>query len=112
MTKRPTAPVWMPEEDDRLRAAATTGESVASISKRMCRSERAVDNRIRRLGLDWAGRPKRGQWSFAERRQLVELAAASRSLETIVHRLRRPAESVLRMAKQLGASVKSRRATK
>jgi hypothetical protein len=110
MTKRPAAPVWMHQEDDRLRAAAGSGESIASISKRMCRSERAVDNRIRRLGLDWAGRPKRGQWSFAEQRQLVELAAASNSLETIFRRLRRPAESVARMAKQLGVKVKSRTA--
>jgi hypothetical protein len=47
-------------------------------------------------------KPKHGQWSFAERRQLVELAAASNSLETIVRRLRRSAESVTRMAKQLG----------
>ena len=51
-------------------------------------------------------KPKRGSYSFAEQRQLIELAAASNSLETIVHRMRRPAESVLRMAKQLGVSVK------
>jgi hypothetical protein len=55
-------------------------------------------------------KPKRGSYSFAEQRQLIELAAASNSLETIVHRMRRPAESVLRMAKQLGIKVKSRTA--
>jgi hypothetical protein len=53
MTKRPAALVWMPEEDDQLRAAAGSGESIASISKQMNRSERAVDNRIRGLGLVW-----------------------------------------------------------
>jgi hypothetical protein len=57
-------------------------------------------------------KPKCGQWSFADQRQLIELAAASNSLETIVHRMRRPAESVARMAKQLGVTVKSRTAKK
>jgi hypothetical protein len=42
----------------------------------------------------------------------MELAAASETLETVVRFLQRPAESVLRMAKQLGISVKSWRATK
>jgi DNA-binding Lrp family transcriptional regulator len=110
MTKRPVAPVWTPEDDDRLRAAATTGESIASISKRLRRSEKAVDNRIRRLGLEWAGRPKRGQWSFKEQRQLMKLAAASQSLEIIADRLQRPAETVLRMARRLGVSVGIRKA--
>jgi hypothetical protein len=63
--------------------------------------------RIEGEGQAMIDKPKRGQWSFAEQRQLVELAAASMSLETIVHRLRRPAESVARMAKQLGVTVKS-----
>jgi hypothetical protein len=53
-------------------------------------------------------KPKRGSYSFAEQRQLIELAAASNSLETIVRILRRPAESATRMAKQLGVKVKNR----
>jgi hypothetical protein len=55
-------------------------------------------------------KPKRGSYSFAEQRQLIGLAAASNSLEIIVHRLRRPAESVLRMAKQLGLSIEGQKA--
>jgi hypothetical protein len=110
MTKRPAALVWMPEEDDQLRAAAGSGESIASISKQMNRSERAVNNRIRGLGLDWAGRPKRGHWSFAEQRKLIELAAASEDLETIAAHLKRPTASVLKVARRLGLKIKSRKA--
>jgi hypothetical protein len=53
------------------------------------------------------GKP-RGSWSFKEQRQLMGLVAASKSLETIARNLKRPAKSVLRMARQLGVSVKSR----
>jgi hypothetical protein len=40
----------------------------------------------------------------------MELAAASESVETIADRLKRSAESVLRMARQLGVSIKGRKA--
>jgi hypothetical protein len=53
-------------------------------------------------------KPKRGNWSFKEQRELIKLAAASMSLETIAQRFERSTESVLKMAKQLGVSVKSR----
>jgi hypothetical protein len=49
-------------------------------------------------------------WSFAEQRQLMELAAASEDLETIAARLKRAPESVVKMAKQLGIKIKSRTA--
>ena len=43
MTKRATATlVWTREEDDQLRAAAASGESIAELSKRLCRSEKAI----------------------------------------------------------------------
>jgi hypothetical protein len=54
------------------------------------------------------GKLKRGSWSFRDQRQLIELAAASKSPETIAWRLKRPAKSVLKIARQLGVSVKSR----
>jgi hypothetical protein len=50
MSKRPDAK-WMRKEDDQLRAAATSGETVATISKRLCRSERAVRHRALALGI-------------------------------------------------------------
>src|SRR5258708_15997633 len=37
------------EEDDQLRAAAESGESIAVISKRLCRSEGALRHRARAL---------------------------------------------------------------
>jgi hypothetical protein len=53
MSKRPliASPAWTPEEDDRLRAAAESGESIAAISKRLCRSEGALRHRARALGI-------------------------------------------------------------
>jgi hypothetical protein len=53
MSKRPliASPAWTPEEDDRLRTAAESGESIAAISKRLCRSEGALRHRARSLGI-------------------------------------------------------------
>jgi hypothetical protein len=42
---------WMRKEDDQLRTAAASGEAVAAISKRLCRSERAVRDRALTLGV-------------------------------------------------------------
>jgi hypothetical protein len=50
MSKRPDAK-WIRTEDDQLRAAAASGEAVAAISKRLCRSERAVRHRALTLGI-------------------------------------------------------------
>jgi hypothetical protein len=50
MSKRPDAK-WMRKEDDQLRAAAASGETVAAISKGLCRSERAVRHRASTLGI-------------------------------------------------------------
>jgi hypothetical protein len=41
----------MRKEDDQLRAAAASGETVAAISKRLCRSESGVLHRADKLGL-------------------------------------------------------------
>jgi hypothetical protein len=43
---------WMLEEDDLLRAAAVSGESIAAISKRLCRSEKAILHRARKIGIE------------------------------------------------------------
>jgi hypothetical protein len=50
VSKRPDAK-WMRKEDDQLRAAAASGEAVAAISKRLCRSERAVRHRALTFGI-------------------------------------------------------------
>jgi hypothetical protein len=55
MSKRPGATLlWMREEDDQLRAAAVAGESIAAISKRLCRSEKAIWQRVLRIGIEVA----------------------------------------------------------
>jgi hypothetical protein len=56
------------------------------------------------------GKPKRGSWSFKEQRQLMELAAASQSLETVADRLGRPPATILKKAAQLGLSIKGQKA--
>jgi len=56
------------------------------------------------------GKPKRGSFSFKEQRQLMELAAASQSLETIADRLGRPPATILKKAAQLGLSIKGQKA--
>jgi hypothetical protein len=50
MSKRPDAK-WMRKEDDQLRAAAASGEAVAAISKRLCRSEKGIRHRALTLGI-------------------------------------------------------------
>jgi hypothetical protein len=42
---------WMRAEDDQLRAAAASGESIAEIVKRLCRSERGIRHRALKLGI-------------------------------------------------------------
>jgi hypothetical protein len=66
MSKRPDAK-WMRAEDDKLRAAAASGETVAAISKRLCRSERAVRHRTEKLGIKLPSR------RFGFPRRLVDL---------------------------------------
>jgi Na+/phosphate symporter len=50
-------------------------------------------------------RRKKGNWSFKEQRQLIELASTSLSLETIGDNLNRSTASVLNKSVQLGLSV-------
>jgi hypothetical protein len=52
------------------------------------------------------------QWSYKDQRKLMELAAASEDLETIAACLKRSTAAVVKMARQLGVSVKSWGATK
>jgi len=65
MSKRPEAK-WMRKKDDQLRAAAASGEAVAAISKRLCRSEKGVRHRALTLGIKLPSRQKFGP------RRLVE----------------------------------------
>ncbi len=52
------------------------------------------------------GKQKKGVWPFKEERELIKLAAASRSLETIANRMGRPTATILKKALQLGISIK------
>jgi hypothetical protein len=69
MTNRPAVTeMWMREEDNHLRAAAVSGETVAAIAKRLCRSEGAIRIRARKLGIKLPSRQR-----FGSPRLLVEL---------------------------------------
>jgi hypothetical protein len=59
MSRRPDTR-WMRAEDDQLRAAAASGESIAAISKRLCRSESGVRHRADKLGIKLARRQRSG----------------------------------------------------
>jgi hypothetical protein len=67
MTNRPVA-AWMRKEDDQLRAAVASGQAIAEISKRLCRSERAVRHRTEKLEIKLPSRQK-----FGFPRRLIEL---------------------------------------
>jgi hypothetical protein len=56
------------------------------------------------------GKQKKGVWPFKEERELIKLAAASRSLETIANRLGRHTATVLKKAAKLGISIKGQKA--
>jgi hypothetical protein len=66
MTNRPVA-AWMRKEDDQLRAAVASGEAIAEISKRLCRSEKAIRHRAQTLGITLPSR----QWFGSSPRRLV-----------------------------------------
>ena len=55
---------------------------------------------------------KPSRWSFKDDRRLIELAAASMSLNDIAKRLGRPPKSILRKATELGVRLKSSDAKK
>jgi hypothetical protein len=57
-----------------------------------------------------AGKQKMGPWSYKQQRELIELAAASQSLEAIANRLKRPTATILKKAAQLGISIKCKKA--
>jgi hypothetical protein len=59
MSKRPAAN-WMRKEDDQLRAAAASGEAIAAISKRLCRSEKGIRHRAQTLGIKLPSRQRFG----------------------------------------------------
>jgi DNA-binding CsgD family transcriptional regulator len=48
----------------------------------------------------------RGSFSYAEERNLLQLAKSGKSLEEIARMMGRPAETIRRVAKRLGVSVK------
>ena len=56
------------------------------------------------------GKRKIGTWSYKQQRELIKLAAASQSLETIANRMGRPTATILKKAAQLGISIKRQKA--
>jgi hypothetical protein len=48
----------------------------------------------------------KGQWSFAEDRRLIQLAASLKTLEAVADEMRRTHKSIARIAKRLGLSLK------
>jgi hypothetical protein len=74
MSKRPDAN-WMRKEDDQLRAAAASGEAIAAISKRLCRSEKGIRHRAQTLGIKLPSRQRLGS-----KNRLVALRAEAKGV--------------------------------
>jgi len=109
MSQRPAATlVWMREEDDQLRGAAVSGESIAAISKRLCRSEKAIWHRARKIGIELrlAGGPLARNWTPEEDNRLRRLVEAGRSIEFVAAELKRSAKAVEGRAYALRISLK------
>jgi len=105
---------WMLEEDDQLRAATVSGESITAISKRLCRSERAIYGRARKLGIAPPCRDRAEdedvsyprysaglRWTPVEDGLLRSMAAAGESAAVIAKPLKRSADSVRKRARTL-----------
>ena len=127
MSQRPAASlVWMREEDDQLRAAAVSGESIAAISKRLCRSEKAIWHRARKIGIELpqyereaaakgegkmteTGRVAARPWTPADDEVLRSLALKGVDARGIGNRLNRTADAVRSRAKRLNILIRKHR---
>jgi hypothetical protein len=76
MTNHPDA-TWIRAEDNQLRAAAASGETIVAISKRLCRSEKAVRHRAGKLGIGFAHQRKNRFGSSLSR--VVELGLKAKA---------------------------------
>ena len=99
----------MREEDDQLRGAAVSGESIAAISKRLCRSEKAIWHRARKIGIELrlAGGPlARNPWTPEEDKRLRMLVEACKPIEIVAAELKRSVKAVKGRAYELRISLK------
>lgn len=101
---------WTAAEDRLLRNLYPQGVPVRVIAERVGRSQDAVTERRRTLGL--TARPRSRPWTAAEDRLLVAGAAINLPATALASRLGRPGEQVRRRRRALvGASPASRRYT-
>lgn len=92
--KAEMAPRWKPEEDSLLRTLYAEGVTVRMIARQVGRSEDAITERRRTLGV--APRPRSRAWTTAEDEFLRAGAAIDLPATVIAVRLRRSAEEVRR----------------
>ena len=78
---------WMLEEDDQPRAAAVSGESIAAISKRLCRSEKAIWHRARKIGIELPPPRKSGSLSVGRARAEGEEVTARADVRKLAERV-------------------------
>jgi len=125
MSQRPAATlVWMREEDDQLRGAAVSGESIAAISKRFFGSKKAICHRARKMGTEWpqlrkssassaprgesqmklGPRPTGRPWTPADDAQLLALLESKMDRALIARKLQRSVQAITSRKSRLNQS--------
>ena len=92
-------PRWSGEEDRVLRRLYGEGAALRAIAEQVGRSQDAVSERRRTLGI--AARPRQRPWSPAEDELLRSATALGLPATAIADRLARPAEQVRRRRRAL-----------
>jgi hypothetical protein len=89
-----SAGLWKPEDDDRLRALAASGESSSEIGRLLHRSPSGVRKRASLLGIRLAGAALAQNWTPEEDNRLRMLLGAGKPIELVAAELKRSARAV------------------
>ncbi len=98
--KGPRRENWSVAEEDLLRRLATSGASVREISERISRTESAIGNRMKRLGISRARKIRK--WTRADEDSLKKLHGERLLLTEIAERMGRGHTAVAAKARALG----------
>jgi hypothetical protein len=102
-----SAGLWKPEDDDRLRALAASGESSSEIGRLLHRSPSGVRKRASLLGIRLAGAAlAQSPWTPEEDNRLRMLVEAGKPIEFVAAELKRSARAVKARAYVLRISLK------
>jgi DNA-binding NarL/FixJ family response regulator len=58
--------------------------------------------------MEWRGRKNPGRFSLKAERELTQLAASGKSVDAIARAMKRPPETIRKVARRLGVSLKAK----